>query len=69
MNKKPNILVFEQNSENADLLAKFLKESKLDCTTTHVFDKNSFMSALESNHCQLILSEYHLPKVGGCEAR
>lgn len=68
MNKKPNILVLEQNSENADLLTKFLKESKIDCKTTHVFDKASFMSALESNHCQLILSEYHLPKVGGLTA-
>lgn len=68
MDKKPHILVLEQNSENADLLDNFLKESKIDCKTTHVFDKDSFLRALEANHCQLILSEYHLPKVGGLTA-
>jgi len=68
MNKKPHILVLEQNSENADLLTQFLRESQIDCKTTHVFDKDSFISALEANHCQLILSEYHLPKVGGLNA-
>ena len=42
MDKKPHILVLEQNSENADLLDNFLKESKIDCKTTHVYDKDSF---------------------------
>ncbi|MFA4922587.1 MAG: PAS domain S-box protein, partial [Ignavibacteriaceae bacterium] len=68
MNKKTHILLFENNSTDADSLEAFLKENNINCKTTLVYDKDSFVSALNNNHCQLILSDYTLQNLSGLSA-
>jgi len=68
MNKKTHILVLEQSQENADFLTTFLNKNGIACKTTIVYDKENYLKALESAQCQLILSGYDLPKIGGLAA-
>ncbi|MFA6026451.1 MAG: PAS domain S-box protein [Ignavibacteriaceae bacterium] len=68
MNKKTHILILENNLADADCLPAFLKENKINCKTTLVHDKDSFVSALNNNNCQLILSDYTLANLSGLAA-
>ncbi|MFA6596800.1 MAG: PAS domain S-box protein [Ignavibacteriaceae bacterium] len=68
MDNKTNILLLNNTIKDAEILTAFIKENKINCTTSFASDKDSFVSALEKDHCALILSDYTLKGIDGLTA-
>lgn len=63
-----NILLVEDSEADAKLLIRFLKKENVDCSYKRVWDKGSFITALEENNYDLIIADQKLPQFSGMEA-
>ena len=68
MNKKINILILEDNANDAELMVRALGDSGISFIAIRKETRESFETALSDFHPDLILSDYSLPAYNGREA-
>jgi PleD family two-component response regulator len=61
MNFPLQILILEDSTEDADLMRREILNGNLDCRIPIVIDKNRFLTAIEENTYDIILSDNCLP--------
>ncbi len=62
------VLILEDNPDDAELLQRRLKQSKLKFSLKHVKNKQSFLEEIDSHFPDVILSDYDLPQFDGLAA-
>ncbi len=68
MEKKINLLLVEDSSDDAELLLKNLNKNGFEINHKLVSNPDDFRTALRSNHWDVVLSDYVMPGFGGMEA-
>ena len=69
VNSRPvRIVHLEDNQDDADLTIALLRRAGLDCSITHVTDRQEFIYALEGEPIDVVLSELTLSRFDGMEA-
>jgi DNA-binding NtrC family response regulator len=67
MTQKLNVLIVEDNPDDADMLVKELSRGGIDSQYFRVETENDFIAALKS-HPSIILSDYSMPDFSGLRA-
>ncbi len=60
--------MLEDNADDAELLQRLLKQSKLKFSLKHVKNKQSFLDEIDLHFPDVILSDYELPQFDGLTA-
>ncbi len=60
MGKKVNILLFEDNKTDTDLITSCIKKGGLDCTINTVNNRCDYINVLSMSHTDIILANYAL---------
>ena len=62
------ILLLEDNTDDAEIIQRFLLKEKLNCGFRLAIDKKTYLSALDQFNPDIILSDHSLPKFSSAEA-
>jgi PAS domain S-box-containing protein len=68
MSPQLRILILEDNENDAELIVRELRHSGLDFLYKHIGTPDKFLSALEEESWDIILSDYNLPQFNTLEA-
>ncbi len=68
MKSEYRVLILEDDPDDAELLQRRLKQSKLKFSLKHVENKQSFLEEIESHFPDVILSDYDLPQFDALSA-
>src|SRR5688572_24695651 len=68
MNTPIRLLMVEDNETDAELAARKLKRSGLDCVIRRVETEAAFRSALSDFHPDVVVSDYRMPVFDGLTA-
>ncbi len=68
MTETINILLVEDCQEDADILTRFLRKASLPYTLKRVWDELSYLSTLQHEKVDLVISDNSLPQFSGIEA-
>lgn len=68
MKSEYRVLILDDDSDDAELLQRRLKQSKLKFSLKHVENKEAFLEEIESHFPDLILSDYNLPQFDALSA-
>ena len=68
MTSSVQILLLEDDSRDAELVQELLEADRLVCEVTRVQTRAEFLTALENDEIDLILSDYKLPSFDGLSA-
>lgn len=66
--KALQVLMLEDNENDAELLGMYLKSSPLNVKSTLVSNKQDYINALKNNEFDVILSDHNLPQFSSLEA-
>jgi PAS domain S-box-containing protein len=61
-------LLLEDSDIDAELVLGHLAKAGLDCTIRRAVDRKTFVAAIESGECEIILADYALPDFDGLSA-
>ena len=62
------ILILEDMASDAELMTYELRQAKIDYSYRRVTDREQFLTALDEERPDVILSDFHLPGFDGLEA-
>ena len=62
------LLLVEDSESDADLLLRFLKKEQITVKHLRVWDKGSFISAIDTEVFDIIISDQNMPQFSGIEA-
>ncbi len=68
MKNEYRVLILEDDRDDAELLQRRLKQSKLKFSLKHVQNKKDFLEEIELHFPDVILSDYELPQFDGISA-
>jgi len=68
MDKPVNILIFEDNPSDAELMKRKMKKAGFDFTAKTAQDKNAFLGLIETYVPDIILADYSVPGFDGLAA-
>ncbi len=68
MKNEYRVLILEDSADDAELIQRLLKQSKLTLSLKLVKNKQSFLDEIELHFPDVILSDYELPQFDGLSA-